>query len=120
MPKFTINVIVTNSGNASVSAHVGASLVGASDHIEYFNTSEDVKYTFAVGDTSVTRYLTTDLGGYQKYYLYVALWEGEKTIGKGKKYAVAVVKNAVEKKKKITAVKLAISVSDYSPTSFSA
>jgi len=120
MPKFTINVIVTNSGNASVSAHVGASLVGASDHIEYYNTSEDVKYTFAVGDTSVTRYLTTDLGGYQKYYLYVVLWEGEKTIGKGKKYAVAVVKNAVEKKKKITAVKLAISVSDYSPTSFSA
>jgi len=120
MPKFTINVIVTNSGSASVSAHVGASLVGASDHIEYFNTSEDVKYTFAVGDTSVTRYLTTDLGAYQKYYLYVALWEGEKTIGKGKKYAVAVVKNAVEKKKKITAVKLAISVSDYSPTSFSA
>ena len=119
MPTFTIKVVVTNKGTASVSAHVGASLVGASDHVEFFNTSEDVKYTFAVGDTTVTRYLTTDLGAYQKYYLYVALWEGEKLIGTGKKYAVAVVKNAVEKKKKIPVVKLAISVSDYSPTSFS-
>ena len=120
MPKFTIKVIVTNKGDASVSAHVGASLVGASDHMEYYNTSEDVKHTFPIGETTITRYLTSDLGAYQKYYLYVALWEGEKDIGKGKKYAVAVVKNAVEKKKKITAVKLAISVSDYSPTSFSA
>ena len=56
MPTFTIKVVVTNKGNTSVSAHVGASLVGASDHVEYFNTSEDVKYTFAVGDTTVTRY----------------------------------------------------------------
>ena len=71
MPKFTTKVIVTNKGDASVSAHVGASLVGASDHVEYFNTSEDVKYTFTVGDTSVTRYLTADLGAYQKYYFYV-------------------------------------------------
>ena len=70
MPKFTIKVIVTNNGNASVSAHVGASLVGASDHIEYFNTSEDVKRTFTVGETSITRYLTTYLGAYQKCYLY--------------------------------------------------
>ena len=120
MPKFTIKVTVTNNGSASVSAHVGASLVGASDHIEYFNASEDIKHTFTVGETTITRYLTSDLGAYQKYYLYVALWEGEKTIGKGKRYAIASVPNAVEKKKKITAVKLAISVSDYSPTSFSA
>jgi len=70
MPKSTIKVIVTNNGNASVSAHVGASLVGASDHIEYFNTSEDVKRTFTVGETSITRYLTTYLGAYQKCYLY--------------------------------------------------
>ena len=70
MPTFTIKVTVTNSGTASVSAHVGASLVGASDHVEYFNTSEDVKYTFAVGDTSITRYLTTNLGAYQNCYLY--------------------------------------------------
>ena len=70
MPKFTTSLIVPNSGSASVSAHVGVSLVGASDHVEYFNTSEDVKYTFAVGDTSVTRYLTTNLGAYQNCYLY--------------------------------------------------
>ena len=70
MPKFTIKVVVTNSGNASVSAHVGASLVGASDHVEYYNTSEDIKHTFTVGETPINRYLTTDLGAYQKCYLY--------------------------------------------------
>ena len=69
MPKFTIKIIVTNNGSASVSAHVGASLVGASDHVEYFNTSEDFKHTFTVGDTSITRYLAADLGVYQKYFL---------------------------------------------------
>jgi len=117
MPKFTITVIVTNNGNASVSAHVGASLVGASDHVEYFNTSDDIKYTFPTGETEITRYLNTDLGAYQKYYLYVALWEGEKTIGKGKKYASAVVKNAVEKKKKIV-VDMTLGVRSVSPASF--
>ena len=70
MPKSTNKVILTNKGTASVSAHVGASLVGASDHIEYFNTSEDVKRTFTVGETSITRYLTTYLGAYQKCYIY--------------------------------------------------
>ena len=118
MPKSTIKVTVTNKGTASVSAHVGASLVGASDHVEYFNTSEDVKYTFKVGDTSVTRYLTTDLGAYQKYYLYVALWEGEKLIGTGKKYATATLPNAVEKKKK-KVVAMTLGVPSISPTSFS-
>jgi len=117
MPTFTIKVTVKNKGTASVSAHVGASLVGASDHVEYFNTSEDVKYTFTVGDTTVTRYLTSDLGAYQKYYLYVALWEGEKLIGTGKKYAVAVLKNAVEKKKKKVAA-MTLAVPSISPTSF--
>ena len=117
MPKFTIKVVVTNNGNASVSAHVGASLVGASDHVEYFNTSEDIKQTFSIGDTSITRYLTTDLGAYQKYYLYVALWEGEKLIGTGKKYASAVVPNAVEKKK-ILLVKMTLGVPSISPQSF--
>jgi len=71
MLKFTSSSIVLNSGSASVSAHVGASLVGASDHIEHLNTSEDAKYTFAVGDTPIIRYLTADLGAYQKYYLFV-------------------------------------------------
>jgi len=119
MPKFTIHVSVTNKGNTSVAAHVGASLVGASDHIEYFNTSEDIKQTFTVGETSVTRYLTTDLGKYQKYYLYVTLWEAEKTIGHGIKYATAVLPNAVEKKKKIV-VDMTLAVPSISPTSFSA
>ena len=117
MPKFTIKVIVKNKGDASVSAHVGASLVGALDHIEYYNTSEDVKHTFPIGETTVTRYLTSDLGAYQKYYLYVALWEGEKTIGKGKRYAIASVPNAVEKKKKIV-VSMTLGVPNISPTSF--
>ena len=117
MPTFTIKVTVTNKGTASVSAHVGASLVGASDHVEYFNTSQDVKYTFKVGDTSVTRYLSTDLGAYQKYYLYIALWEGEKLIGTGIKYATVTLKNAVEKKKKIV-VKMTTEVLSFSPASF--
>ena len=117
MPTFTIKVTVKNKGTASVSAHVGASLVGASDHIEYFNTSEDIKHTFTVGDTAITRYLTTDLGAYQKYYLYVALWEAEKKIGLGKRYAIAVLKNAVEKKKKIVP-DLSFSTPSISPTSF--
>ena len=73
MPKFTTKPAVTNSGNAPVSAHVGASLVGASDHAEYYNTSEDVKYTFPIGETAVIRYLTSNLGAYQKHYLYAVL-----------------------------------------------
>ena len=117
MPKFTIRVSVTNNGNAPVSAHVGASLVGVVDHMEYYNTSEDITQEFNVGVTSVTRYLTSDLGRYQKYYLYVALWEAEKTIGLGKKYAVAVLANAVEKKKKIV-LDLSLSTPLISPTSF--
>ena len=117
MPKFTINLTVVNSGSESVPAHVGASLVGALDHVEYFNTSEDYKYTFPVGTSTIVRYLTTDLGAYQKYYLYVALWEAEKPIGTGKRYAIASVPNAVEKKKK-KIIKLSVSVSDYSPKSF--
>jgi len=117
MPKFTIKVIVTNSGGASVSAHVGASLVGASDHMEYFNTSEDFKHTFPIGETTITRYLTSDLGAYQKYYLYVVLWEGEKPIGTGKRYATASVPNAVEKKKKII-VSLTVGVRTITPQSF--
>ena len=73
MPTFTIKVVVTNSGNASVAAHVGASLVGATDHVEYFNTPEDYKHTFPVGSSTIARYLTTDLGAYQKCYLYVVM-----------------------------------------------
>ena len=117
MPKFTIRVSVTNNGNAPVSAHVGASLVGVVDHMEYYNTSEDITQTFSIGVTSVTRYLTSDLGRNQKYYLYVALWEAEKTIGQGIKYAMAVLPNAVEKKKKII-LDMTLAVPSISPTSF--
>jgi len=117
MPKFTIHITVMNSGNTSVSAHVGASLVGATDHVEYFNTSEDITQTFSVGVTSVTRYLTSDLGRYQKYYLYVTLWEAEKPIGHGVRYANAVLPNAVEKKKKIV-MNMTLGELSISPTSF--
>jgi len=119
MPKFTITVTVTNNGDASVSAHLGASLVGASDHVEYFNTADDIKYTFPAGETTITRYLNTDLGAYQKYYLYVALWEAAKPIGEGKRYATASVPNAVEKKKK-KVVDMTLAVPSISPTAFSA
>jgi len=117
MPKFTIRVSVTNAGNTAVAAHVGASLVGAVDHMEYYNTSEDITQTFSIGVTSVTRYLTSDLGRYQKYYLYVTLWEAEKTIGHGIKYATTVLPNAVEKKKK-KVEDMTLGVHRVSPTSF--
>ena len=118
MPKFILKLKVTNSSGVSVSAHVGASLVGTEDSIEYYNTSDDIKKLFPTGETIVQRYLNTDLGRNEKYDLVVALWEGEKTIGKGIKYADFTVKNAVEKKKKIT-IKMAISVLDHYPKSFS-
>jgi len=117
MPKFTIHVNVMNNGNIPVSAHVGASLVGATDHMEYYNTSEDIIRTFSVGVTSVTRYLTSDLGKNQKYYLYVALWEAEKPIGHGIKYAMATLPNAVEKKKKIV-MNMTLAAPSIFPTSF--
>ena len=116
MPKFTIKVLVVNASAGSVKAHVGASLVGA-DQREYYSTSEDITRVFAVGNTLVTRYLTSDLGALQKYDLVVALWEGEKTIGQGIKYATATLENAVEKKKKIT-VKFGLSIREVSPESF--
>ena len=114
MPKFILRLKVTNSSGKSVSAHVGASLVGTQNHIEYYNTSDDIKKLFPTGNTIVQRYLNTDLGINQKYDLVVALWEGEKTIGHGTKYAEFTVSNAVEKKKKIT-VNMAITVLDHYP-----
>jgi len=117
MPKFILKLKVTNNSGVSVSAHVGASLVGTEDSIEYYNEDDDIKKLFPVGDTTVQRYLHSDLGINQKYDLVVALWEGEKDIGKGIKYADYTVKNAVEKKKKIT-VKMAIAVVDHFPKSF--
>ena len=120
MPKFTIKIFVSNNGTAPVTAHVGASLVGASDRIEYFNKSEDYKHTFNVGSEIIYRNLTTNLGAYQKYDLYVALWESTKAIGTGIKYAFVKKANAVEKKKKIVAVKLGVAIQYVSPLSFKA
>ena len=118
MPKFTMRIRVRNDTGIPVSAHVGASLVGQKDWVEYFNKADDVKKTFNTGITDVVRYLNTDLGAYQKYDLYVALWEGEKLIGTGIKYAEAIKRNAVEKKKKIITVKLVSSVEAFYPSSF--
>jgi len=102
-----------------VSAHVGASLVGATDAIEYYNTADDVKKNFNPGKTWVFRYLNTELGSVGKYDLYLALWEGEKAIGAGKKYASVMISGAVEKKKKkVVTVNLDVSKTVISPTSF--
>jgi len=117
MPKFTIHVSVTNNGNTAVAAHVGASLVGAVDHMEYYSTAEDITQIFGIGVTSVTRYLTSDLGRNQKYYLYVALWEAEKPIGHGIRYDTATLPNAVEKKKK-KVIGMTLAVPNISPTLF--
>ena len=116
MPKFTIRLRVTNNSGVPVKAHVGASLVGK-DWVEYYNTADDVTKTFNTGKTEFVRYLNTDLGGYQKYDLVVVLWEGEKLIGTGIKYAATTVKNAVEKKKKIV-VNMNTEVLNFSPASF--
>jgi len=100
MPTFTIRLRVTNNSGVPIKAHVGASLVGK-DWMEYYNKSEDVTRVFNPGKNEFVRYLTTDLGKYQKYDLVLVLWEGEKPIGKGTRYASLKVVNAVEKKKKI-------------------
>ena len=117
MPRFVLRLKVTNSSGMPVSAHVGASLVGTQNHVEYYSESEDIKKTFPTGETIVQRYLTSDLGPDKKYNLVVALWEGEKPIGHGIRYADITVRNAVEKKKKIT-VNMAVAVLDYFPKSF--
>jgi len=116
MPKFTIRLRVTNNSGATVKAHVGASLVGK-DWVEFYNTADDVTKIFYQGKNEFVRYLNTDLGGYQKYDLVVVLWEGEKLIGTGIKYATVMLKNAVEKKKK-KVVKMTTEVLSFYPTTF--
>ena len=118
MPKFTIKVWVKNKGTSTVSAHLGASLLSDVTGQEYYNINDDIKKDFAPGDIFMTRYLNTDLGPTGKYTLYVALWEGEKTIGHGIKYAQAVLTGAVEKKKKKAIVKLNLLPPGITPTSF--
>ena len=117
MPNFTIKVWVKNKGNTTVSAHVGASLVSSVTGQEFYNVADDIKKDFAPGDTFVTRYINTDLGPMGKYTLYVALWEGEKAIGTGIKYAHVEVLNAVEKKKKAI-IDMGLVRPEISPTSF--
>ena len=118
MPKFTIRLRVTNTTGVPVKAHVGASLVGK-DWAEFYNTADDVTMTFNNGKNEFVRYLNTDLGKYQKYDLVVAVWEGEKPIGHGVKYANVTLKDAVEKKKK-KIVNMTTEVLNFSPTSFTA
>ena len=116
MPKFTIRIRVTNTSGVPVKAHVGASLVGK-DWTEFYNTADDVTMVFKQGKTEFVRYLNTDLGGYQKYDLVVVLWEGEKLIGTGTKYASLKVLNVVEKKKK-KVVSMTLEGLSFYPTSF--
>ena len=117
MPKFTIRIRATNKGSASVNVHIGASLVGQKDAVEYFNVSDDITKVLNLGKNEYTRYLNTDLGQVQKYDLYVVLWEGEKPIGQGKRYEQVIITGAVEKKKK-PVVKLDLEVLAFSPSSF--
>ena len=117
MPKFTIRVRATNNSGFPVKVHIGASLVGQKDAVEYYNTSDDITRILYQGKNEFLRYINTDLGLTQKYNLVVVLWEGEKTIGTGKKYTQATVTDAVEKKKK-KVVSLDLKVLAFSPTSF--
>jgi len=117
MPKFTIRIRATNNSGVKVKVHVGASLIGQKETTEYYNTSDDITKVLNPGKNEFVRYLNTNLGQVQKYDLYVALWEGEKTIGQGKKYASVKVTDAVEKKKKIE-VKLDLKVLSCYPVSF--
>ena len=116
MPKFTIRIRVTSTSGAPVKAHVGASLI-SKDWREFYNTADDVTTVFNNGKNEFTRYLNTDLGPYGKYDLVIAVWEGEKLIGTGKKYASVTLKDAVEKKKKIV-VNMTTEVLKFYPASF--
>ena len=117
MPQFTIRVRATNNSGFAVKVHIGASLIGQRETTEYYNTSDDITRVLKPGRNEYTRYLNTNLGQAQKYDLYVVLWEGEKTIGTGKRYAQVMVSNAVEKKKK-KEVNLDLKVLGFSPSSF--
>ena len=118
MPKFTISVWIKNAGTSTVSAHLGASLISAVTGQEFYNVADDIKKDFAPGTVLTTRYLNTDLGPIGKYSLYLALWEGEKTIGHGIKYAHVELLGAVEKRKKKAIIDLDFFPPSISPTSF--
>ena len=117
MPNFKIRCLIKNKGTTTVSAHLGASLVVSPNGTEYYSTKDDIKRNFPVGNTWLDRYLDTDLGVTGKYDLYLTLWEGEKAIGKGVKYASVMLPGVVEKKKK-NIIKMQISYNSISPASF--
>jgi len=117
MPQFTIRVRATNNSGFAVKVHIGASLIGQRETTEYYNTSDDITKVLNPGKNEFVRYLNTSLGQAQKYDLYVVLWEGEKPIGQGKRYAQVMVSNAVEKKKKLK-VNLDLKVLAFYPPSF--
>ena len=117
MPQFTIRIRATNNSGFPVKVHIGASLVGQKDAVEYYNTSDDITRVLNLGKNEFIRYLNTDLGQAQKYDLYVVLCEGEKPIGTGKRYAQVMMPGAVEKKKK-KEVNLDLKVLAFSPSSF--
>ena len=117
MPQFSIRIRATNNSGVPVKVHIGASLVGQKDSVEFYNTSDDITRVLGLGRNEYIRRLNTDLGLVQKYDLYVVLWEGEKTIGTGKRYAQVMVSDAVEKKKRLE-VKLDLKVLAFSPSSF--
>ena len=117
MPNFTIRVRVTNTSGVPVKVHIGASLIGQINTTEFYNTSDDITRVLGLGKNEYTRYLNTDLGQAQKYDLYLVVWEGEKPIGQGRRYAQVVIRGAVEKKKK-KVVNLDLKVLGFSPTSF--
>ena len=117
MPNFTIRLRATNNSGFPVKVHIGASLVGQKDSVEYYNTSNDITRVLYNGKNEFIRYLDTDLGKVQKYNLYLVLWEGEKPIGRGKRYEQVLITGAVEKKKK-KVVSLDLKVLNYSPASF--
>ena len=117
MPQFTLRVRATNNSGFAVKVHIGASLVGQKDSVEYYNTSDDITRVLGLGRNEYIRRLNTDLGLVQKYDLYVVVWEGEKAIGVGKRYAQVMLTGAVEKKKKIE-VNLDLKLLAFSPPSF--
>ena len=117
MPKSTIKLRAINYSGFPVKVHIGASLIGQKDSAEYYNTSDDITEVLYNGKNEFIRYLNTDLGKVQIYDLYLVLWEGEKPIGTGKRYAQVVLTNAVEKKKKLE-VKLDLALLGFSPPSF--
>ena len=112
-------MLVNNRSGVPVKAHVGASLVGQRDSIEFYNTADDIKHIFPSGKTIISRYLNTELGKPQKYTLYLALWPPNKPIGQGTPYVKVAVTDAVEKKKKLPAeVRFDLRVLNFSPNSF--